>query len=136
MNTAGCNKSGCVTAGITIEGGILFVAGHGLFIKTSVGMTLINQSQITDNWGDGIKFHVTNLTIHNFPMNFSFHSGFCFHVSSGKQMFPIFLHVDAVSFSGDTLPATHCIRVRVGKRMLPWIYLFSCSTAFYCGIPI
>ena len=44
--------------------------GHGMFIQTSIGHSLINMTTVDNNWGDGIKFYMTNLTIHDFTQKF------------------------------------------------------------------
>lgn len=75
--------------------------GYGAFIQTAVGHTLINTTQLTENWGDGIKFYVSNLTIHDFQTNFTWDSGLCFTGGQTHQIFPVFLHQDVVSPEGE-----------------------------------
>ena len=41
-------------------------AGHGFFIKTAVGQTLINMTNVEHNWGDGVKMYMDNYTINEF----------------------------------------------------------------------
>ncbi|XP_076442507.1 protein bark beetle-like [Babylonia areolata] len=85
--------------------------GNGIFIQTAVGMTLINMTQVTENWGDGIKFYISNLTIHDFQHNFSYASGFCFQPDLDRQMFPVFQHLDAVAPNGyRRLSGRECMR--------------------------
>lgn len=94
--------------------------GHGIFIKTAVGMTLINTTRVTENWGDGVKFYISNLTIHDFRKNFTYKSGFCFQADNPSQAYPIFQHLDAVSISGEKLPGLFCTRqfyTLVGKKV-------------------
>ncbi|GFR58265.1 scavenger receptor cysteine-rich domain protein [Elysia marginata] len=40
--------------------------GHGMYIQTSVGRTLINSTEVSNNWGDGIKWYLSNVTIFDF----------------------------------------------------------------------
>lgn len=76
-----------------------------------MGQTLVNMTQVTDNWGDGIKFYISNLTIHDFQKNFTWERGFCNTPSSGSQVYPVFEHQDIIGPNGENKYNTYCSRV-------------------------
>nr|KAG5700697.1 hypothetical protein BaRGS_029062 [Batillaria attramentaria] len=85
--------------------------GYGAFIQTAVGQTLINTTQFTENWGDGIKFYISNLTIHDFAKNFTYGRGFCQSPNLPNQVYPAFVHQDVVGIDGQTKPGSkYCER--------------------------
>lgn len=87
--------------------------GYGIFIQTAVGETLVNMTEVTDNWGDGIKFYISNLTIHDFQKNFTWNMGFCNTNNVVGQSYPIFQHQDIIGPNGEKTSATKCERVSI-----------------------
>lgn len=84
--------------------------GYGVFIKTAVGRTLINMTNITDNWGDGIKMYLVNYTIHEFNRDFPPERSFCRTPSVAVPSFPILLHEDLIDPIGNKPVGTQCVK--------------------------
>ncbi|XP_052783699.1 protein bark beetle-like isoform X2 [Mya arenaria] len=82
--------------------------GHGVFIKTAVGRTLINMTDIQYNWGDGLKMYMANYTIDEFNRNFPSSTAFCRLSSQTFSSFPILLHQDLISPVGDKPVGDEC----------------------------
>ena len=76
-----------------------------------MGRTLINMTNITDNWGDGIKMYMTNYTIHLFNKDFPPDKSFCRTPSPLFPNFPILLHEDLVDPIGNKPVGSRCARV-------------------------
>ena len=85
--------------------------GYGVLIKTAVGRTLINMTNITNNWGDGIKMYVANYTINHFNRDFPAEKSFCRTPSTSNPSFPILIHEDLVDPLGDKPIGQACSKV-------------------------
>ena len=92
--------------------------GYGVLIKTAVGRTLINMTNITNNWGDGLKMYVTNYTINHFNRDFPSETSFC-RTGSGMASFPIILHEDLVDPLGSKPAGTSCSKVMISCTDFP-----------------
>ena len=89
--------------------------GYGMFIQTSWGVSLINMTTVSNNWGDGIKFYLTNLTIHDFRKKFSPEYSFCAINSVPGVAYPFYEWLDLVHVTGDERKSVairgYCTRV-------------------------
>ncbi|CAG5132059.1 unnamed protein product, partial [Candidula unifasciata] len=74
---------------------------YGMFIQSSVGRCLINMTEVDHNWGDGIKFYLSNLTIFDFRMKFPPAKSFCASANSPEMTFPFYQHMDLVQVNGN-----------------------------------
>ncbi|XP_012945265.1 protein bark beetle [Aplysia californica] len=77
--------------------------GYGMFIQSSIGHTLINMTEVNNNWGDGIKFYISNLTIFDFRRKFPPHLSFCASSNFEGRTFPYYEHMDLIQVNGDKL---------------------------------
>lgn len=84
--------------------------GYGVFIKTAVGRTLINMTNITDNWGDGIKMYLVNYTINEFNRDFPPEDSFCRTPSIRGTNYPLLLHEDLIDPIGNKPVGTQCVK--------------------------
>ena len=83
-----------------------------MFIKTAVGRTLINMTNITDNWGDGIKMYLVNYTINEFNRDFPPEDSFCRTPSIRGTNYPLLLHEDLIDPIGNKPVGTQCVKVK------------------------
>ncbi|KAK0049320.1 protein bark beetle [Biomphalaria pfeifferi] len=74
--------------------------GYGMFIQSSIGRTLVNMTEVNNNWGDGIKFYISNLTIFDFRIKFPPEKSFCAQVNTEDVTYPFFQHMDLVQVDG------------------------------------
>ncbi|CAL1535561.1 unnamed protein product [Lymnaea stagnalis] len=77
--------------------------GYGMFIQSSVGRTLVNMTEVDHNWGDGIKFYISNLTIFDFRTKFKPENSMCMQVNTEDVTYPFFQHMDLVQVNGNDL---------------------------------
>ena len=83
-----------------------------MFIKSHVGRTLINMTDVLDNWGDGIKMYITNYTINEFNRDYPSSGSFCNTPSSiALSHFPAILYEDIVTPTGDKPFGSYCNKV-------------------------
>ncbi|KAK3092533.1 hypothetical protein FSP39_004063 [Pinctada imbricata] len=75
--------------------------GHGAFIKTAAGKVLINMTDVTNNWGDGVKMYMVNYTIHNFNRQFPSPGSFCRSPSLSGASYPMFIYEDIINEQGE-----------------------------------
>ncbi|KAK6181325.1 hypothetical protein SNE40_009204 [Patella caerulea] len=85
--------------------------GYGIFIQTAVGGVLVNQTNITNNWGDGIKMQMRNLTIVDFIKEYPWDDGFCSGVNIGSQTYPVYEFQDVMSPDGRKPLGSTCDRL-------------------------
>lgn len=87
------------------------LTGHGVYIKSAVGRTLINMTDVEYNWGDGIKMYIDNYTINEFNRDFPSRESFCRTPSISEPSFPILIHEDLINEVGEKPVGTYCLRV-------------------------
>ncbi|GFO27981.1 class a scavenger receptor srcr domain with c-type lectin domain [Plakobranchus ocellatus] len=75
--------------------------GHGMYIQTSVGQTLINTTEVSHNWGDGIKWYLSNLTIFDFNTKFPPGGSMCAKGDTQGQVFPFYQYLDLIQVDGN-----------------------------------
>lgn len=70
-------------------------------------------TNITENWGDGVKMYITNYTINEFNRDYPSDKSFCRTPSYiGVSQFPVVLHEDLVNTVGDKPPGSFCTKVK------------------------
>lgn len=91
-----------------------------MYIQTAVGRVLVNMTDVKYNWGDGVKMYISNYTINEFNRNFPPGESFCRTPSVKGLSYPILLHEDLISPTGDKPVGSSCTRV---------------SSAIHCNAP-
>lgn len=96
---------------------IFFHTGHGIFLQTPVGQTLINVTDITDNWGDGVKMYISNRTIRNFNQNFKTLASFCRQPAGTYPSYPMLQHENIIDFYGNKPHGYKCGKVGIDSEV-------------------
>lgn len=103
------------------------LSGYGVFIKSAVGRTLINMTDVEYNWGDGIKMYISNYTINEFNRDYPMDRSFCIVPSVRDPSFPILIFQDLIGPTGEKdVVGTECKRVRniVITIHKHWFYIY------------
>lgn len=91
---------------------IFTFSGYGVYIKSAVGRTLINMTDVEYNWGDGIKMYISNYTINEFNRDYPMDRSFCIVPSVRDPSFPILIFQDLIGPTGEKdVVGTECNRV-------------------------
>ncbi|XP_067681580.1 protein bark beetle-like [Haliotis asinina] len=77
--------------------------GYGIYVQTAVGNVLVNMTNITENWGDGIKMYMSNLTYNDFLTRFPMEKSFCRTPILIGQTYPVYIYQDIIDFEGNKL---------------------------------